>query len=607
MLSVHQLSLTGAAFLLATFLHTWGAQSASLRQHRLRSGDADGRALSPVFAPNYDMVKALEYIESLRQQTGREEELARDYGDDADDADRSPYPPRLAQERGDAADWQDHKTQQWLKALLRNLQKQAGSEPAGQPAASSPRYAQKSRQYAAAEQEDSPAASEIIDYGGNPKPHKKYPLMFEDETSQESPYKRANEHAEEQYTPQGLATLQSVFEELGKLSATKNQKRQNLDEEGQKFYRGGDDDDDDDLYRLRSLAYEDVAGGEDWAPVEENVETEEEVKDSQELFDRGLDDDGLKRSASPMYADKDDQDDINRLVDYYLLKILEKTERTEEKRGREPERRAEKGLQRPAYSVDPVAFYQLMEISRKLQIPPEDLVEMVRNGEIKKQDQRQDAEEEPEGADDLATEDAAAFYDKDVRPAAKLYDRLANDIPDDLNTEDILNILGLESANSQNAKYFLKQSPPKNTPARHPAASGRRGNYFQAKPKVLDKRGDDYDDTVDEDELATFLAAKMLAQYPEVTSKAEQRRSAQRNAQEPFAYGIPEQVIKDYIDQLDSEKTSAVKRQAETEVDDSTQTQRSDDVTLPDTTTVQKPEAERNDEKEMNGKTLGGM
>lgn len=622
MLSLHQLSSVGAAFLLAALLlHARGAESASFRQHRLRSGDADGRALSPVFAPNYDMVKALEYIESLRQQTGREEELAQDY-DDEDDADRSPpYLSRLAQlqsqneERGDAP---DRKTQQWLKALLRNLQKQAGSEAAEAPAApSSARYAQKSRPYAAAAaaaQQDGPVLGEIVDYGGNPKPHKKLPLMFEDETSEESPYKRANEHAEEQYTPQGLATLQSVFEELGKLSAAKSQKRRDQDEEDErKFYRG-DDDGDDDLYRLRSLAYEDVTGGEDWTPVEENVETEEEVKDSQEVFDRGLDEeDGVKRSVSPTYGDKDDQDDINRLVDYYLLKILEQTEQTEEKRDRDQERRAEKRLQRPAYSVDPVAFYQLMEISRKLQIPPEDLVEMVRNGEIKKQGQTQDdAEAEPEGTDDLDADDAAAFYNKGVRPASKFYgrrmpDRLVNDIPDDLNTEDILNILGLESSNNPNAKYFLKQSQPKNTPSRYPVAGGRRGNYFQSKPKVSEKRADDYDDTVDEDELATFLAAKMLAQYPEVTNKAEQRRSSQRNAQEPFAYGIPEQVIKDYIDQMDSEKTSAVKRQAETEVDDSTQTQRLDDVTLPGTTTLQKPEAERKEEKENNGKTLGGM
>ncbi|KAJ8359101.1 hypothetical protein SKAU_G00156260 [Synaphobranchus kaupii] len=623
MLSLHQLSLAGAAFLFTALLHARGAQSASVRQHRLRSGEAEGRALNPIFTPNYDMVKALEYIESLRQQTGREEDLAEDY--DYDDAaaaaaavDRSPYLSRLAQlqsqnpERGDTADWQDHRTQQWLKALLRNLQKQAGSQPGEAPggapaAASGSRHAQKNRQHGV--QEDSPAASEIVDYGGNPKPHKKYPLMFEDETSEERPYKRANEHAEEQYTPQSLATLQSVFEELGKLSASKNQKRESRDEE-QKFYRG--DDDDDDLYRLRSLAYEDVTGGEDWTPIEENVETEEEVKDSQEMFDRGLDED-LKRSTSPMYGDKEDQDDINRLVDYYLLKILEKTERTEEKRDRDQERRAEKRLQRPSYSVDPMAFYQLMEISRKLQIPPEDLIEMVRNGEIKKQDRTHDAEAEPEGADDLEPDEGPAFYNKDNSPASKFYgrrmpDRLANDIPDDLNTEDILNILGLESLNNQNAKYLLKQSQPKNTPSRYPVASGRRGNYFPSKPKVSDKRGDDYDNTVDEDELATFLAAKMLAQYPEVMNKAEQRRSSQRNAQEPFAYGIPEQLIKDYIDQIDSEKTTAVKRQTATEeVDDSTQTQQLDDVTLPDTTTLQKPEAEMKEEKEVNGKTLGGM
>ncbi|XP_064184830.1 secretogranin-2b-like [Anguilla rostrata] len=637
MLSLHQLSLAGAALLFATVLHARGALSATLRQHRLRSGEAEGRALSPIFTPNYDMVKALEYIESLRQQTGREEELARDY----DDADRPPpYLSRLAQlqsqsqsqspERGDtaaaAADWQDHKTQQWLKALLRNLQKQAGGggEPAEAPAASGARHAQRGRQRGEQEDGGRPAPSEIVDYGGNPKPHKKYPLMFEeDEASQEGPYKRANERAEEQYTPQGLATLQSVFQELGKLSAAKNQKRQNPDEE-QRLYRGGDEDEDedeDDLYRLRSLAYEDVAGGEDWSPLEENVETEEVVKDSQEMFNRGLDDDDvddggdgdLKRSAPPMYGDKDDQDDINRLVDYYLLKILEKTERTEEKRDRGQERRAEKRPQRPSYGVDPAAFYQLMEISRKLQIPPEDLVEMVSNGEIKKLDATPDAREaEPETEDDLDLDEGAVFYGKDGGPASKFHGRrvpdgLANDVPDDLDAEDILNILGLESSSDRNAKYFLRQGQPKGAPSRYPSAAsaGRRGDYFPSKPRASDKRADDYYGAVDEDELATFLAAKMLAQYPEVASKGEQRRAS------PLAYGIPEQAIKDYIDRMDGEKTSAVKRQAETDEEaaagDSTQTQQLDDVALPDTATLEKPEAERKEEKELNGKTLGGM
>ncbi|KAJ8388702.1 hypothetical protein AAFF_G00131110 [Aldrovandia affinis] len=128
--------------------------------------------------------------------------------------------------------------------------------------------------------------------------------MLEDDDSRESPYKRTNENVEEQYTPQSLATLQSVFEELGKLSAIKGHKRQRPDDD--QFYRG----DDDDIYRLNNLAYEDVAGGEEWTPVEEKVETEEVVKDSQEEFDRGSDendedDDAIMRTTTKTIPSSD--------------------------------------------------------------------------------------------------------------------------------------------------------------------------------------------------------------------------------------------------------------------------------------------------------------
>ncbi|XP_036410421.1 secretogranin-2-like [Megalops cyprinoides] len=612
MLSLPQLAVAGAALLLITLFHARGSQGASVRQHRLRGDEAEGRAASPFYAPSYDMVKALEYIESLRQQTGEEEEPAQDY----DDVERFRSLSRLAQLRNQnqgrgeaAAEWQDQKAQQWLMALLRTLQQQEGSEPKEAPSLPNSRYAQKNRQYV--EEEDSPA-DEISDYGGNPKPHKKYPLMFEDETSQESQHKRANEHAEEQYTPQSLATLQTVFEELGKLSASKNQKRDNPDEESN-FYRG----DDDDMYNVRSLAYEDVTGGEDWTPMEE-VETEEEVKDSREESDRGLDDYNTKRSSPPMYGDKEDPDDINKLVDYYLLKILEKTERTEEKREREEEQKAKKRLARVSYSVDPLAFYQLIEISRKLQIPPEDLIEMLKNGEIEKQDRMPEAEVEAEGAEELDQDEVElpriASYNRGSSPASKfsgrrLPDRLANNIPDEINTEDILNILGLGSLSNQNANYLLKQGQPKITPSRYsPVTSGRRGNYILSEPKVSSKRQEDYDNTVDEDELATFLAAKMLSQYPDVMNKVDQRRSSLAGGS--LSYETPEQVIKDYIDQLDSEKSSATKRQLVTEEADNTnttQTQRVDDVTLPEMTTLQKPEAEKKEEKEPNSIAVGGM
>ncbi|XP_064159409.1 secretogranin-2a isoform X1 [Anguilla rostrata] len=586
-----------ALVLLACLLHRCRVQAAVLRQHQPWGGDSDRRPAHTPLLPSAEMAKALEYIESLQE---------RDRPDYDDNGER--FRPRWGQEaegQGGAAPREDHVSQQLLKTLLSTLQ---GASEDPHPAA------------ATKNGDDIRKNTEAGDYGGYPFPkhskqHKKYPLMFEEEDSRESPYKRTNENVEPQYTPQSLATLQSVFQDLGKLSTPQEYKRR----QAQELYRG-----DRDLFPFSDLAYADVLGGGDWTPMEEKVETEEEIKDSREEFDKGLDsseddddddddddgdDDGddendVKRSSQPpKYRGKDDPEDFTKLVDYYLLKVLEKTEESEQKREEED---AERRSVQPSYDVDPQAVYQLIKISQKLQIPPEDLVEMLQSREMRKQKKLRVPEEE---TDDLERVEEKLMhistYSKDHGPITKYYSRR---LPEALaNNLKILHILGMETRGSQRGKALQQQRNPKSTHTRYYAHSGRHGNHVLPAPSISDHREGDYDDAVDEDKLATYLAAKMLAQYPKAMSKVELKRAPQPPPQDE-AFGPFEQAVLDYFEQLASEKGSRPKRIPEPEgTGDSPQTQRLDDETLMRMLEYLNPETSESEERDLYGQNTGGM
>ena len=68
MLHLHLKCPAGGAAVLALLLHAWVGPGASLpRHHRFRGGDG-GEAPPAAYPPNSDMMKALEYIENLKQQ-----------------------------------------------------------------------------------------------------------------------------------------------------------------------------------------------------------------------------------------------------------------------------------------------------------------------------------------------------------------------------------------------------------------------------------------------------------------------------------------------------------------------------------------------------------
>ena len=113
---------------------------------------------------------------------------------------------------------------------------------------------------------------------------------------------------------------------------------------------------------------------------------------------------------------------------------------------------------------------------------------------------------------------------------------------------------------------------------------------------------DDDDDDV-EDEVTTYLAAKILTEYPNPISKRDTR--AQRRG--PFPYELYEQAMKDYLDQVDTEKLA--KRDAEGEPGDSPAENRSTEEQEEEEEAGDKTAAPQtvNEEEKPRGKQLAGM
>ncbi|XP_022534954.2 secretogranin-2b [Astyanax mexicanus] len=568
-LSLRKLSAGEAMLLLAALLHSLAAvRAASLRHHRLREPAA-------YTSPSSDMIKALEYIESLKRRTDGAPAAETPTGD-YDEVDKFRLLVQLASMRDeDAARWPDSGAPQWVRAALRALEQQAEGEGATVGGAvGGERRTHKSRRPSAAGDD---AEGPVTQYGGVVRPHKKYPLMFEDEENGRE-VKRATEDLDEQYTAQSLANMRSLLEELGRLQ----RKRDGEDAEDQ------DAEDQDGMYRLRDVAYEDVAGGgEEWVPLEEQVETEELVKGSRQEMERGLADSDeesetigepqRRRASDRVEEDGGDDDDDNaddtKLVDYYLLKVLEMTDQA-----RKRDLQAEtQGLRRRPLSsslslnsrpslLDPHAIKQLLSaMSMKLQVPPEDLVGLLFMEETRKQQQRL-----PEPQMQLARKPTLLQQHQQQQQqqqpryrsrVIKYYSGRQPEVtvsegPVDIKTEELLKALGLGNTASKSARYFTKPRPYKTALSRYFAPSnGRRGSLFTTSDlnRGLSKRKDDYDDAVDEDEVATFLAAKLMTEYPD--DEPHKRALDSR-----FPYEAYEEAMKDYFEQVDTGKSAPTKR-----------------------------------------------
>ncbi|XP_039647521.1 secretogranin-2 [Perca fluviatilis] len=602
--SLPKTSTTGKPFficfanllLILLFLSSSGVHSASLREHRLRGSESDTQGGDVHQAPDADMLKALEYIESLRQRTGTDSQqhapLATGYDTShMDDAEKLRAMLRLAsnpmqskdeeEEEESKEEGREDKSEELLQAVLSTLQQ---TEKASKPASLRPSVEGggiKDGMYPRVQQKQLSI-----------KPHKKLPLMFEDEEEgegdeeeeeersdldHESPFKRTNENVEEKYTPQNLATLQSVFDELDKLTSVKTMHKRQDEEDDME--ESDDEEEDDDMFNVRNVAYNDVGGDlADWGPLQEQEEGEEEEeveeeRDNKHEADRGLDyvddndeeadeDDEVEDDESYPVKRAKDPDDVANLVDYYLLKVLEKTEE-EQKRQLEEKKRAERRVAQTEYrdNIDPRAIYQLIQISQKYQIPPEDLVDMLKTGEPTNQDKLRKSNELAKAENKLSQ---ISSKKKHKNPEAKFYNRRFPDrqkTPEEIRTEEILNILGLEG--EEDGAPVRKQKQYKSSQLRlHTQPPGHSRESAPTQRRLPSLLKNDYDDTVDEDELAAYLAAQMLAQYPKPVYR-NNKASQKWDEVGQSMTGSFEQAIQAYFDQIDSDKNPNEKRQTE--------------------------------------------
>ncbi|KAM7413620.1 hypothetical protein PAMA_020823 [Pampus argenteus] len=587
--------------LILLFLSSSGIHGASLRDHRLRGSESDPQRENVHQTPNADMLKALEYIESLRQRTGStdsQQHAPLTAGHDAshmDDAEKlrailrlasNPMQSQNEDEEEEEEERRENKSEELLQAVLSTLQQ---TEKASEPTLLRPAFLGGGEGAAMGMKDSTYPRVQQKQHGI--MPHKKLPLMFEDEEEgegdeeedeedpdleHESPFKRTNENVEEKYTPQNLATLQSVFDELDKLTNVKSMhKRQEEDDDTEEE----DEEDGGDMFNIRNVAYDDVGGDlTDWGPLQEQEEEEEEEeRDNKREFDLGLDydddedeevDDNNEQDDDESYPVKrsKDPDDVTNLVDYYLLKVLEKTEEEEQKRAIEEEekQRAERRVAQTQYrdNIDPQAIYQLIQISQKYQIPPEDLMDMLKTGETTNQDKSRQSNELARAQNKLFQ--ISSNTHKSTQD--KFYNRRFPDrqkTPEDLQTEEILNILGLGGTQNKDPAPVRKQKQYKSSQSRlHSLPAWRSGESAPTQRRLPSKLKDDYDDTVDEDELAAYLAAQMLAQYPNraySNNKASQKRDEVGHSMT----GSFEQAIQNYFDQMDSDKSTNEKRQSE--------------------------------------------
>lgn len=536
-----------------------GAQAASFQRNQLLQKEPDLRLENVRRFPSPEMIRALEYIEKLRQQAHKEESSP----------DNEPYQsvsvPSQQKENGDESHWPESSRDslgedEWMRIILEAL-RQAENEPQSALKENQP-YALNSEKTFPI---DMPDDYETLQWPERKLKHMRFPPMYE-ENSRDNPFKRTNEIVEEQYTPQSLATLESVFQELGKLTGPNNQKRERADEEP-KLYT----DDEDDIYKVNNIAYEDVVGGEDWNPVEEKIEsqTQEEVRDSKEKTEKNEQiNDEMKRSGQLGLQDEDlrkeskDQlsDDVSKVI-AYLKRLVNAAGSGRSLNGQIGER-ATRLLEKP---LDSQSIYQLIEISRNLQIPPEDLIDMLKTGE-KPNGSVEPELELPVDLDDISEVDLdkpGMFQNKVISKNGypKIPGRAVTEaLQDGLSVEDILNLLEMESAANQKPPYFPSQYNREKVLPRLPhGRGGSRANQLSkgAWMPEVENRPMAYENLNDQDqELGEYLA-RMLVKYPEIMNSNQVKRvpSQVSSEDDPQEGDQIQQAIKEHSSQGSSQET----------------------------------------------------
>ncbi|XP_034354932.1 secretogranin-2 isoform X2 [Arvicanthis niloticus] len=496
-----------------------GAEAASFQRNQLLQKEPDLRLENVQKFPSPEMIRALEYIEKLRQQAYREESSP----------DYNPYQgisvPLQLKENGEESHLAESSRDilsedEWMRIILEAL-RQAENEQPSAPKENKPYALNLEKNFPV----DTPDDYETQQWPERKLKHMRFPLMYE-ENSRENPFKRTNEIVEEQYTPQSLATLESVFQELGKLTGPNNQKREKVDEE-QKLYT----DDEDDVYKTNNIAYEDVVGGEDWSPIEEKIETQtqEEVRDSKEKTEKNEQiNEEMKRSGQLGLPDEDDGKESKDQLSEDASKVI-------------------------------------TYLRRNLQIPPEDLIEMLKAGE--KPNGLVEPEQDLELAVDLDDIPEADIDRPDVFQSKMLskggYPKapgrgMIEALPEGLSVEDILNVLGMENVANQKSPYFPNQYSRDKALMRLPYGPGKsRANQI---PKVawipdVESRQAPYENLNDKDqELGEYLA-RMLVKYPELMNTNQLKRvPSPGSSEDDLQEEQLEQAIKEHLSQGSSQE-----------------------------------------------------
>ncbi|KFP11365.1 secretogranin-2 [Egretta garzetta] len=558
--------LEAACALAFFFVVICWVDAASFQQHQLLQKDPDYVMKNLQRFPNPDMIKALEYIEDLRKQTNK--------GESSPDYNSFQSVPYLLQQKenkdqvhlpDNVRDSLTEDESQWVKVMLEAL-RQAEKESKVGPKENKPFGLSSDNNFPAGVTDD----YEAYKWPERWQKYLKMPLGHYEDSSRDSPFKRTNEIVEEQYTPQSLATLESVFQELGKMAGPSNHKKERLDED-QKLYT----DDEDDVYKVNNIAYEDVVGGEDWNPIEEKVEsqTQEEIKNSKEEIDKHEEeiDDEMKRSGKLSFLEDeirrgDNKDhmleDVSKLMNYYLKRLMGGAANRKLRTGGElEEKRAPTFLDK---QLDPQSIAQLIEISRNLQIPPEDLIDMLKAGEPKQlQNERLEAEQEaefPEDLDEIAETNLGQsdIFKNNVNSKngymKQPFNVIPENLPEDLNIEDIVSLLGTDNLANQNPSYLLNRLNQENDLPRLSYIPRRlKGHPF---PKAawmndLERRQMEYEKLNEKDEELADYLAKVLAKYPEVINTNQMKRvpvpASESDLQEDDRL---EQAIREHLSQL---------------------------------------------------------
>lgn len=533
-----------------------GVYGASLREHRMLGSESDSLRRNGLQPPNADMLKALEYIESLHQRSGGDspQQSPRASGQDVshmDDMEKLQLllklhsnPIQSEDEEKQEEEQRQDKSEELLQAVLSTLQE---TEKASKPALLSPERPGTNRGSVQPEQHGR-------------RFHKKLPLMFEDEEEgeddrdaegprYESLFKRTKENVEEKYTPQNLATLQSVFDELEKMTAAKGIRKREDEEEEE-----DDTEEDGDVFNVRDDEYNDMDPAQ-WGPLEE----EDDEEESDDRHDRGLDyiddndeeeDEDEEEENSPMKRSNNADDAVN-LVDYYLFKVLEKTEEEKQKRDvEEEEQRAERRVSQYPDNVDPRVIYRLITMSQKYQISPEDLMNLLKTRYQKNQDMlRKSNELYRAGSRFSQTSPQKMNFPVATFSTRRLpYGRKT---AEELRKQEILRILGLGGEEAADPVRTQRQRTS-SLSRLHAQTAGRLGESAPTLRRLPYTFRDDYDDSVDENELAAYLAAQMLAQYPKPAFRnkvAQKREEDGQSATDAF-----EKAVTEYLAIVDSEK-----------------------------------------------------